>query len=220
MPSETTGLGYVALAPTRNPFNYDWFEQTNRDVVTPWLTNDQIAQQLNLFTDESQDAYLDSVGLAAKMMIEDYLGLAISAVTYNVYYGVSALSGSPIALDLPENSLQGVTINNVKYYNNDAVPVLTTVSSTAYFYDPTGSKVIVTDLPSTINSQMTSPVIVQYTVNASNLSTYPVIKQAGLMLATHIYNNRSETVSGIINPSVKISLGIDAMLRPYKPLVM
>lgn len=220
MPSETTGLGYVALAPTRNPFNYDWFEQTNRDVVTPWLTNDEIAQQLNLFTDESQDAYLDSVGLAAKMMIEDYLGLAISSVTYNVYYGVSALYGSPISLDLPENSLQGVTINSVKYYSDDAVPVLTTVSPTTYFYDPTGSKVICSDLPSTINPQMTSPVIVQYTVNASNLSTYPVIKQAGLMLATHIYNNRSETVSGVINPSVKISLGIDAMLRPYKPLVM
>ncbi len=217
MASETTGLGYVALAPTRNPFNYDWFEQTNRDVVTPWLTNDEIAQQLNLFTDESQDAYLDSVGLAAKMMIEDYLGLAISSVTYNVYYGVSALYGSPISLDLPENSLQGVTIGSVKYYNDNAVPVLTTIASTSYFYDPTGSKVICSDLPSNINPQMTSPVIVQYTVNASNLSTYPVIKQAGLMLATHIYNNRSESTEMKLN---RIPLGLDAMLRPYKPLVM
>ena len=217
MPVQETGLGYVALAPTRNPFNYDWFEQTNRDVVTPWLTNDEIAQQLNLFTDESQDAYLDSVGLAAKMMIEDYLGLAISSVTYNVYYGVSALYGSPISLDLPENSLQGVTINHVRYYNNAAVPVLTTVSPTTYFYDPTGSKVICSDLPSTINPQMTSPVIVEYTINASNLSTYPVIKQAGLMLATHIYNNRSESTELKLN---RIPLGLDAMLRPYKPLVM
>jgi hypothetical protein len=49
------------------------------------------------------------------------------------------------------------------------------------------------------------------------MAKYPVIKQAGLLLLTHLYNNRSDTVTGSLN---KIPYGIDALLRPYKPLVM
>ena len=217
MASETTGLGYVALAPTRNPFNYDRFEQTNRDVVTAWLTLQEIADQLNLFTDESQDSYLLSLELAVRMAIEDYLGLPIVNTSYRVYYGVSALYGSPISLDLPEISQSGVTINAVKYFNDAAIPVLTTVSPTTYFYDPTGSKVICSDLPSTINPQMTSPVIVDYTLTGSILATYPTIKQAGLLLYTHLYNNRSNTTE--LNLKT-LPYGVDQLLRPYKPLVM
>jgi len=36
-------------------------------------------------------------------------------------------------------------------------------------------------------------------------------------LFTHLYNNRSETTSGGLQ---RIPLGVDALLRPYKPLVM
>ena len=63
----------------------------------------------------------------------------------------------------------------------------------------------------------TSPLIVEYTQNANFLQAYPVIKQAGLLLLTHLYNNRSETTSGGLQ---RIPIGIDALLRPYKPLVM
>jgi hypothetical protein len=45
----------------RNPFSYVKVEQINRDSVTPWLTLDEITQQLNLFGDESQDTYLSSI---------------------------------------------------------------------------------------------------------------------------------------------------------------
>ncbi len=217
MASETTGLGYVALAPTRNPFNYDKFEQTNRDVVTPWLTLQEIADQLNLFTDESQDSYLLSLELAVRMAVEDYLGLPIVNTSYRVYYGVSALYGSPISLDLPEVSQSGVTINAVRYFNDAATPVLTTVASSTYFFDPTGSKVICSTLPSDINPQMTSPVIVDYTLTGSILATYPAIKQAGLLLYTHLYNNRSNTTE--LNLKT-LPYGVDQLLRPYKPLVM
>lgn len=217
MPVQETGLGFVQLAPTRNPFNYDWFEQTNRDVVTPWLTLQEIAEQLNLYSDESQDTYLSSLELAIRMAIEDYLGAPLISVQYKVYYGVSALYGSPLSLDLPETSQGGVAINSVQYYNDSTPTVLTTVSPAAYYYDPTGRKVICTDLPSNINPQMTSPVIVTYTLGQSPLSTYPVIKQAALLWFTHLYNNRSETTSTDMK---RIPLGVDTLLRPYKPLVM
>lgn len=217
MPVQETGLGYVALAPTRNPFNYDWFEQTNRNITTAWLTLPEIRDQINLYSDTSQDTYLSGLELAVRMAIEDYLGCAITAVQYKVYYGVSALYGSPLSLDLPEVSQGGITIDSVKYYDDSTPPVLMTADPSVYFYDPTGRKVICTDLPSNINPQMTSPVIVTYTLAASPLGTYPVIKQAGLLWFTHLYNNRSETTS--INLK-NIPMGVDTLLRVYKPLVM
>lgn len=217
MPSETTGLGYVALAPTRNPFNYDRFEQTSRNIAAVWLTLTEIRNQINLYSDTSQDTYLSALEVAVRMAIEDYLGMPIAPVSYRVYYGVSALYGSPISLDLPEISQTGVTIDSVKYYDDSTIPVLTTVSSSTYFYDATGSKVICSDLPSNINPQMTSPVIVNYTLAASDLANYPVIKQAGLLLYTHLYNNRSNTTELKLTD---LPFGVDTLLRPYKPLVM
>ena len=217
MAVQETGLGFVQLAPTRNPFNYDWFEQTNRNVTTGWLTLTEIRDQLNLYSDTSQDTYLSALELAIRMAIEDYLGAPIVGVQYKSYYGVSALYGSPISLDLPETSQGGVTIDSVKYYNDSNPTVLMTADPSTYFYDPTGRKVICTDLPSNINSQMTSPVIVTYSLASSPFATYPVIKQAGLLWFTHLYNNRSEVTSTDMK---RIPLGVDTLLRPYKPLVM
>jgi len=217
MSSSETGLGYVQLAPTRNPFNYEWFEQTNRNVTTVWLTLSEIKEQLNLYSDSSQDTFLSSLELAIRMTIEDYLGLAIVGVQYSVYYGGSALYGSPLCLDLPEVSQGGVTIDSIKFYNDSTVPVLTTVDASAYYYDPTGKKIICTNLPSNINPQMTAPVIATYTLAVSPLSTYPVIKQAALLWFTHLYNNRSQSTELNLK---QIPLGVDTLLRPYKPLVM
>jgi len=209
--------GVVNLAPTRNPFNYDKVVQTSRDLQTQWLTLDEITQQLNLFGDESQDTYLSDLEVAVRMHIEDYLGLPIFNQSYTVYYGASALYGTPLTLDLPEVSQNGVTINSVKYYSDASPPVLTTVAANSYFYDVTGNKVILNDLPTDLNTFMTSPVVCNYTINSSILAQYPVIKQAGLLLLTHLYNNRSETTAGALQ---RIPFGVDVLLRQYKPLVM
>lgn len=209
--------GVAGLAPTRNPFNYEKVVQTSRDLATAWLTLDEITQQLNLFGDESQDAYLSGLEVAVRMHIEDYLGMPIFNQAYTVYYGAGSLWGSPLTLDLPEVSQSGTTINSVKYYSDATPPVLTTVASSTYYYDVTGNKVVLTDLPSDLNTYMTAPVMVNYTVNASILAQYPVIKQAGLLLLTHLYNNRSETTAGGLQT---IPFGVDVLLRQYKPLVM
>lgn len=209
--------GLVNLAPTRNPFNYDKVVQTSRDLQTAWLTLDEITQQLNLFGDESQDDYLRDLEVAVRMHIEDYLGLPIFNQSYTVFYGASALYGSPLTLDLPEVSQNGVVINSVQYYNNASPTVLTTVASSTYYYDVTGNKVILNDLPTNLNTNMTSPVVCNYTITSSILAQYPVIKHAGLLLLTHLYNNRSETTAGAL---IKIPFGVDVLLRQYKPLVM
>jgi hypothetical protein len=96
-------------------------------------------------------------------------------------------------------------------------PVLTTIASTEYFYDPSGNKIVINSLPNDINTFMTNPVVVLYSLNANPIGTYPVIKQAGLLILTHLYNNRSNTASGVLHD---IPFGVTTLLRPYKPLVM
>jgi hypothetical protein len=216
-------LGAPYGASTRNPFSYVKTEQIDRDVVTPWLTLDEITNQINLFEDESQDGYLQSLELAVRQAIEDYLGLSIFSVTYRVWYGAENLAASPVCLDLPEVSqnqypdMSGVTIERVAYWDNSTPPVLTVVSSSQYYYDASGNKVIIQSLPTTINSQMTAPIICEYSTAPNPLQTYPVIKQAGLLLFTHLYNNRSNTTD---NQLKEIPFGVATLLRPYKPLVM
>ena len=58
MPVNQDIAGLPFGAQTRNPFNYQKFEQIDRDVSTAWLSLEQITQQLNLFDDEFHKYYL------------------------------------------------------------------------------------------------------------------------------------------------------------------
>jgi len=217
-------IGYLNQgAPTRNPFNYEKFIQINRDNTTPWLTKQQLAEQINLVDDESQDAYLSALELAVRQAVEDYLGMSIFPTKYRVWYNSASLWGTPLTLDLPAVSQNfysdqlGVTINAVKYWTDASPPVLTTVDPTTYYYDPSGNKIVLQTLPSSLNTAMTSPVYADYTTAADPMASYPVIQQAGLLLFTHLYNNRSNTTEVA---QKDIPFGFSTLLRAYKPLVM
>lgn len=208
------------MANNRNPYNYAKVEQVSRDLTTGWLTLDEITQQLNLFQDESQDAYLESLELATRMALEDYMGLPIFPVQYKVYYPYFAFSNNALYLNLPEVSQGegGVQIDAVEcYVTSNTVPEL--IPASAYSYDPTGNQVILTYVPNEVNQYVTNPLVVTYTVSPSIIAQYPVIKQAGLMLLTHLYNNRS-TVGDTVGIKAEIPFGVSTLLRPYKPLVM
>ena len=208
---------------TRNPFNYVKAEQINRDNLTAWMTLDEIKQQLNLFGDSSQDTYLQSLEVAVRQAIEDYLGLSIYSVTYRVWYGTESLVASPICFDLPEisqnvnSSLSGVTVNSVGFWNDSFPPTFSTIGSSNYFYDASGNKVILNSMPTSVNTVMTAPIVIQYSTVSNPMAAYPVIVQAGLLLFTHLYNNRSNTVD---TPIREIPFGVATLLRNYKPLVM
>jgi len=208
------------LGTSRNPFSYEKVEQVSRDLATNWLTLDQITQQLNLFGDESQDTYLEGLELATRMAIEDFLGMAIFPTRYKVYYGAfNGMSGTSVNLDLPEvtQGTGGVIINSVGYWDASTPPVFQLLPVGSYFYDPTGNKVIANGIPNEVNQNITNPIVVDYTQGANPLAYYPVIQQAGLLLLTHLYNNRSNTTLTKLN---EIPFGVAALLRPYKPLVM
>lgn len=216
-----SGLPFGAV--TRNPFNYSKVEQIGRDNTTAWLTETEITNQLNLFGDTSQDTYLAGLELAVRQAIEDYLGMSIFPVSYRVWYGTESLAAAPVSLDLPEVSqnanpaLAGVTITSLKYWNDDFPATSVTVDPSQYYYDSSGNKLVVLSLPTSINSTMTAPIVVDYATVANTLAAYPVIKQAGLLLLTHLYNNRSDTTERKLN---NIPFGVSTLLRPYKPLVM
>lgn len=221
MSSTLTSGSYYGLP--RNPYSYEKVEQISRDTVTSWLTLEEITQQLNLFQDESQDSYLSGLELAVRMAIEDYLGMSIFPITYKAYYGATNNSmGMQTAFDLPEvsqnfNNQAGTVINSVAYYNGDNPPVLIPLDSTEYYYDPTGNKVIVNAMPNNINTVMTSPVVITWQTKANPIAQYPVIKQAGLLLLTHLYNNRSNSNAVVMHD---IPFGVTSLLRLYKPLVL
>ena len=204
-------------------FNYAKVEQIGRDSSTAWLTLDEMTNQLNLFDDTSQDTYVANLGIATRQAIEDYLGMSILPVSYRVWHGSESLIASPISLDLPEVSQNtnpaqlGLTINSVGYWNDAFPPVFQTITNTNYFYDASGNKVIVNNLPTDINTTMTAPIVVEYTTVANPLSAYPVIKQAALLLLTHLYNNRANATETKLKD---IPFGVTTLLRAYKPLVM
>jgi hypothetical protein len=215
--------GSPAGAQTRNPFNYEKFEQIDRDNVTPWLTLEEITQQINLYEDESQDPYLKGLELATRQAIEDYLGLSIFSVSYRVWYGTSSLAASPVCFDLPAVSQNQyacqpeVYIDSLAYWTDSFPPVLTAVAADQYYYDASGNKVIVSSLPTSINTVMTAPIVLEYTTVPNPISAYPVIKQAGLLLFTHLYNNRANATEVKLKD---IPFGVTTLLRAYKPLVM
>ena len=208
------------LGTSRNPYSYEKVEQVSRDVTSAWLTLDQITNQLNLFGDESQDDYLAGLELATRMTIEDFLGMSIFAITYKVYYGATnGMTGTQSCYDLPEvtQGTGNTTISSVGYWDTSTPPVFVVLDPSQYFYDPTGNKVICNGIPNEINQVITNPVVIQYVTAPNPLASYPVIQQAGLMMLTHLYNNRSNTIQGALN---EIPYGVAALLRPYKPLIM
>jgi hypothetical protein len=221
MSSTLTSGSYYGLP--RNPYSYEKVEQISRDISTSWLTLEEITQQLNLFQDESQDAYLSGLELATRMAIEDYLGMSIFPIIYKAYYGATNNSmGMQTAFDLPEvsqnfNNQAGTVINSVAYYNGDNPPVLTTIPSTEYFYDPTGNRVVVNAFPNDISTTVANPIVVTWQTKANPIAQYPVIKQAGLLLLTHLYNNRSNSNASVLHD---IPFGVTTLLRLYKPLVL
>jgi len=221
MSSNISSSSYYGLP--RNPYSYEKVEQISRDTLTSWLTLEEITQQLNLFQDESQDSYLSGLELATRMAIEDYLGMSIFPITYKAYYGATNNSmGMQTSFDLPEvsqnfNNQAGTVINSVAYYNGDNPPVLTTIASTEYFYDPTGNKVVVNAMPNDISTVVTNPIVITWQTKANPIAQYPVIKQAGLLLLTHLYNNRSNSNASVLHD---IPFGVTTLLRLYKPLVL
>ena len=99
------------------------------------------------------------------------------------------------------------------------MPLLDIIALTVFvlcwlFYEPMLKRL---SIGRHLNSNMTSPVVCEYVSPANPVAAYEVIKIAGKLLLTHLYNNRSDTTEKIQHA---IPFGVSTLLRPYKPLVM
>ena len=200
----------------RNPLNWSKAEIVSRDSTTEWLTDAEMLNQLNMFGDTSQITLLKQYDLAVRSHIENYLGAAIFEQSWTAWYGSGSDDASPMYLDIPTTprpAASALTVNNVKAYSTSG---LVTIDPSGYSYDLTGNCVILTTLPS-LNRTIANPIQVSFTVSQSPVVSDPVVLQAGLMLLTHFYNNRSAFTD---KQQYAVPMGFDTLLRPYKPLVM
>lgn len=218
--TDNISYGGLFLGGGAQPYNWSSVVPGARDFTTPWLSIEEIRDQLNLFGDTSQDNYLLDLDLAVRWHIEDYLGQAIFAQTYDVYYAAQVLNAGLPVLDIPPTNPTNVSIDSVSYYNDSDVPQLVTLPSSSYVFDPSGSKIyFTTAVPTDVNTKATAPVRVSYTQSATPLANYPVIKHAGRLLLAHWYDNRTE-VGDSVAMKASIPFGFKTLLAPYKPLVM
>lgn len=211
--------GGLFLGGNSHPYNWEKIVPGDRDFTSLWIPIDEIRDQLNLFDDTSQDAYLDQLDLTARWFIEDYLGQSIFRQTFNVYYKADVLNSALISLDIPPTDNRGVSVASISYYNDSDTPRLVALSPTDYYLDPTGIKVVITNAPSNVNPNMTAPIVVNVVQDATPIADYPPIKHAGKLLITHWYNSRSE-VGDTTSMKASIPFGLKALLTPYKPLVI
>lgn len=204
------------LASNRNPQNYAKVEQYGRG-NTSILTAEELANQLNLFGDTSQDAAIAGYGIAATQYVSDYLGYPLCTTTYKVYYPQQIAVGNVAYLDIPNwsNEEAGSPYQqSFSVFYNDANNVYQ--QFTNYFWDISGNRLVLQSIP-TVSNVVAYPWVVTVTLNAGWYATTEVIKQAVKLVATHLYNNRSNTTEGNLK---EIPLGVAQLLRPFKSLVM
>lgn len=207
------------FANNRNPYNYARIERLATSQTTI-LTAEELRNQLNLFGDDSQDTAIAGYSIAATNYISEYLGVPLVPTVYNVWYPSLMAEQNYYFLDIPQLGVEVLSNTfNVYYYNSSNAQV--SVASQYVTFDQAAQRLMVTSTAiSTLSTSMPYPIRVTVTITDGMYAENELVKQAVKLLATHLYNNRSETNSGVINPSVRISLGIDALLRPFKPLVM
>lgn len=215
--STSFGYGFESLVPkSYQPYNWGRFEIVTRDTTTDWLDQTLVKQHLNLFDDTSLDDLIAQYELAARRHIETYLGKSIFGQVGRCWYDPSVAYTTSGYLDIPQPNGTVATTATVSYYSNAFPPVLTAVSSTNYFYDPTGSRVV---LNGSINASplVAYPIIADFTLPQDPIAAEPAVRQAALLLIRHLFDNRSEASEQVLkmNP-----MGFDSLLRTFKPLIM
>lgn len=219
---DSLSFGGISLGGVNNtPYNWTKLINTSRDVASAWIPVEQVREQLNIYLDESQDAYLSQLELAARFYIEDYLGKAIFEQTYTLYYDTDVLQNAVPQLDFPQSDTATLEVTEVGYYNqNEPYPTTELLNPvTDYYVDPTGSKIVLVNPPTGVTGAMTNPIYAKIKVYSDVIASYPSVIHAGKLIITHLYNNRSSVVSGN-GDRYEMPYGVDSLLRPYKDLVV
>lgn len=195
--------------------------EVSRDYVNDLISVTELRYQLNLYSDTSQDSYLDLLDKTAKVYIEDRLGVSFHTRTVKAYYSPSTFitSGEYTYLPLPNSFDTTLSVSSIQYYGL-GVKTLTTLATSHWFFDITSERLAVKLSDIQFNTDYESPLVVNLTygsASGSSLSTNPAIKHAAMLLVTHWYRNRSTTSEGMLN---NIPHGVDSLLEPYREVLL
>lgn len=168
--------------------------------------------QVNLFGDTTQDNYLQMLCAVGQEQIEDYIGQYLETTSTECYYQRFDTSG----MRLPQPNVTNVV---VQYW--DVNDVLQTLSPSTYFVDTTVIPVMVKPVlngtfPAQTSSTRTNPVKISYDsilYGAQNDMDIERINHAFKLIATHWYNNRSDT--DVANKK-EIPYGFLRLLNKYR----
>ena len=215
---DSATYGGLFLTPDNQPYNWLRFEETARELANEWLSKTQVLNHLNLGTDDSQwtSGLLTQMELATRMFIEEFLGRAIFARSFKAYYSPVVFQNPITGLDLP-NARTTTTVDSVSYYDTSFPPVLQPISNDLWFFDESGQRVVLQNFSSAINPNVTAPVVVDFTLEADPIASYPNVQQAGLMYLAHLYSQRTMTTN---EKSEYVLGGVQQLLLPYQQLIM
>lgn len=195
--------------------------EVSRDYDSDLIPVTELRYQLNLYSDTSQDAYLELLDKTAKAYIEDKLGVSFHTRTAKAYYSPSTFitSGEYTHLPLPNSFDTTMSVSSIQYYATGA-KTLTTLATSNWFFDVTSDRLAVKLSGVQFNTDYESPLLVNLSYGSSDgsaLTENPAIKHAAMLLVTHWYRNRSTTSEGMLN---NIPHGVDVLLEPYREVLL
>lgn len=182
--------------------------------TTEPVTTDELKSQLRI-TGTSQNTMLASLIKAARQHAEDYLRYSIIATTWELYLDTFPVSGEPIWVQ--KSPLNDIT--SLKYYNTDGT-LTTLTEDTDFVADYNSMPVRVYEAynktwPAT--RFMPNAVVLKFISGYADAAHVPdQIKQAILMIASSLYENPSDEVTGTqVNA---ISKNSEWLLRPLRAM--
>ena len=178
----------------------------------------ELKSQLRI-TGTSQDTMLGLLIKAARQHAEDYLRYSIIATVWELYLDAFPASGEPIWVQKSPVSLGTPSTTTLKYYNTSGV-LTTLTENTGYVVDYNSAPARVYEAydktwPST--RVIPNAVVLKFTAGYANAAAVPdQIKQAILMIASTLYENPSDEVTGTqVNAINKNS---EWLLRPLRAM--
>lgn len=166
-----------------------------------------------------EDTLVTNLIIAAREWCEEYTGRSFAQQTWDLF-----LDSFPDVIDIPKPPLQSVT--HVKYYDTDGVQQ--TLSNTVYTVDTdsTTGRVYLAygeSWPSyqAIRKTIEVRFVAGYDDDGASPPDYAAnipqrVKQACLLLVSHWFENREDSISGTIIAS--IPMGVKELLYPIRLL--
>jgi uncharacterized phiE125 gp8 family phage protein len=174
----------------------------------------ELKSQLRI-TNSTQDTMLLALTKAARQHVEDYLRYSIITATWELYLDEFPPSGECIWIQ--KSPVTSITF--LKYINSDGV-LTTLIENTDFVSDYNSLPACIYEAYNQmwpIPRLIKNSVIVRFVAGYANAAAVPEqIKQAILMLASSLYENPSDEVTGTqVN---QINLTSERLLRPLRAM--